>query len=231
VIFFDESIDAKLNRYTFRFHSIDTPFLQHERSQKRHQKTYVPPSPALSGLNNFIYSYKGRFPELKEELYTPPRNLTARFPKRSEQLINMVSGVRLKRKNLLNPVAPSGKGEKSVVFLSGAACVFSAYLVCLCRFISLSAENIAKPKHRSSVVTTKQILEEFSSFGNNDSFWTTRGREGSVVERLVRFSTASDEPISPKKVLEAANLALKVVFQVLNRLIGFDYTPDEVVYR
>jgi hypothetical protein len=49
VIFFDESIDAKLNRYTFRFHSaIDTPFLL--QNTEKHLKTYVPPSPSVIGL-------------------------------------------------------------------------------------------------------------------------------------------------------------------------------------
>jgi hypothetical protein len=192
VIFFDESIDAKLNRYTFRFHSIDTPFLQHP-SQK-HLKTYVPPSPSLQGLSRDNVFHYESFPRLNSDLFVPPRNLTARFPKRSEQLINMLSGVRLKRKNLLTNL-----NTKAV--LSGASCVFSSYLVCLCRLISLSVESISIPKHRASIVTTKQLLDEYNSEP------LSRVRESSVVERL-KFN--SGEESSPKKIIESARLALKV---------------------
>lgn len=48
VIFFDESIEAKLNRYTFRMKSIDTPFLTYE--EDKHTKTYVPPPPLTTDL-------------------------------------------------------------------------------------------------------------------------------------------------------------------------------------
>lgn len=43
VTFFDESIDAKRNRYTFRFRNIDTPFLLNKAH--KHTKTYVAISP------------------------------------------------------------------------------------------------------------------------------------------------------------------------------------------
>jgi hypothetical protein len=47
-MFFDESIDAKMNRYTFKMRSIDTPFLLD--SANIHAKTYVPPTPNAAGL-------------------------------------------------------------------------------------------------------------------------------------------------------------------------------------
>lgn len=42
VIFFDESIDAKMNRYTFKTRNIDTPFLS--SGTHKYLKTYVAPS-------------------------------------------------------------------------------------------------------------------------------------------------------------------------------------------
>lgn len=48
--FFDESIDAKLNRYTFRLFRVDTPFLNDQSS--KHFKTVVAPSPNLEGLSS-----------------------------------------------------------------------------------------------------------------------------------------------------------------------------------
>lgn len=46
--FFDESIEAKLNRYTFRFFNVDTPFLNDQSS--KHFKTVVAAAPSLDGL-------------------------------------------------------------------------------------------------------------------------------------------------------------------------------------
>ena len=64
VIFFDESIDAKYNRYTFRLHSIDTPFLQ--QTHGKHFKTYVPPPPHTSDLDKTKeFGYFNRFPNLE----------------------------------------------------------------------------------------------------------------------------------------------------------------------
>jgi hypothetical protein len=64
VIFFDESIDAKYNRYMFRWTHIDTPFLQH--TQGKHYKTYVPPTPHTLDLDKKkIIRYEERFPRLE----------------------------------------------------------------------------------------------------------------------------------------------------------------------
>lgn len=46
--FFDESIEAKHNRYTFRFFSVDTPFLNDQSS--KHIKTVVAAAPNVEGL-------------------------------------------------------------------------------------------------------------------------------------------------------------------------------------
>ena len=63
VVFFDESIDAKLNRYTFKTVVIDTPFLKDKTNL--HIKTYVPPTPDLSELPpQVLYNYP-RFPRFE----------------------------------------------------------------------------------------------------------------------------------------------------------------------
>jgi hypothetical protein len=49
VVFFDESIDAKMNRYTFKLRSIDTPFLNNSED-KKYTKTYVAPTPDRSNI-------------------------------------------------------------------------------------------------------------------------------------------------------------------------------------
>ena len=52
MIFFDESIDAKINRYTFRLHRHDTPFLTNESN--KHTKTYVAPTVDMQGLEAMV---------------------------------------------------------------------------------------------------------------------------------------------------------------------------------
>jgi hypothetical protein len=49
IMFFDESIDAKMNRYSFQLHIRDTPFLND--TSTKHVKTYVAPSVDQDGLD------------------------------------------------------------------------------------------------------------------------------------------------------------------------------------
>lgn len=51
--FFDESIEAKINRYTFRLHKRDTPFLLD--SSQKHSKTFVARSVDVDNLVNIQY--------------------------------------------------------------------------------------------------------------------------------------------------------------------------------
>jgi len=64
ITFFDESIRAKMNRYTFRRRSQGTPFLSD--NSNRHSKTYVPPSPDTTELPErdepYVYTF---FPKLQ----------------------------------------------------------------------------------------------------------------------------------------------------------------------
>jgi hypothetical protein len=63
VIFFDESIEAKWNRYTFRSKNFDTPFLTYE--QDRHTKSYVPPTPMAFDLPTDLIVQYNTFPRLQ----------------------------------------------------------------------------------------------------------------------------------------------------------------------
>lgn len=49
ILFFDESIEAKINRYTFRLHKRDTPFLLDDSN--KHCKTVVAPTVDADGLD------------------------------------------------------------------------------------------------------------------------------------------------------------------------------------
>eukprot|EP01036_Dinobryon_divergens_P027068 gene27068-35782_t len=89
VVFFDESIDAKMNRYLLRKilkQTTDTPFLN-DTNVKVHIKTYVPPSPDLSNLPyDAVYSYNQRFPRLDPALFAKPRNMKAKFSETDRRL-------------------------------------------------------------------------------------------------------------------------------------------------
>jgi hypothetical protein len=53
VLFFDESIEAKINRYTFRLHKRDTPFLLD--SSQKHTKTFVSTSVDVDNLDTIPF--------------------------------------------------------------------------------------------------------------------------------------------------------------------------------
>jgi hypothetical protein len=53
VLFFDESIEAKINRYTFRLHKRDTPFLLD--SSQKHTKTFVSTSVDVDNLETIPF--------------------------------------------------------------------------------------------------------------------------------------------------------------------------------
>lgn len=55
--FFDESIEAKINRYTFRLHKRDTPFLLD--SSQKHAKTFVSPAVDVDNLDAIYYPNDG----------------------------------------------------------------------------------------------------------------------------------------------------------------------------
>ena len=52
IVFFDESIEAKINRLMFRLHRRDTPFLLD--NSFKHAKTFVAPSVDMDGLDGVV---------------------------------------------------------------------------------------------------------------------------------------------------------------------------------
>lgn len=159
--------------------------------------------------------------------------------------MNLLSRVRLKRKSSHSHTHSSHKTSNKAkssdaavtaaegrIVLSGMSCVYSCHLICLSRLISVSIENIAVTKHRPSIVTTKRVIDEYSS---TSSAVLSRARENSMYMNTSFFLSSSSSSTatqtSPKNVIAAAQLALRVALEILNCLLRCDYTPDEVVYR
>ena len=75
VTFFDESIDAKLNRYKMKLKKIETPFLQSAKVQRK-LKTVVAPEPSKEGLSGEVQYTYATFPsELDPALLGTPKPL------------------------------------------------------------------------------------------------------------------------------------------------------------
>ena len=257
VIFFDESIDAKMNRYYFKTKIIDTPFLLDQSN--RHVKTFVTPTPCKIGLPEDItcYSYK-TFPSFKREYFSPPQISVNLHLEQSSMAAN-----RLKRSN----------GSAPSTNLSAISCTYSTYLVALCvltcHCIDKSIHRVAKKK--MSFVGTKQIIDDY---GGKITTVETRlrtlskvswqeGSEGGdkwVPDSFEAMSMGSDGGASDSSegrsrfdnkheresyttlhyeshrvdlaiTIDAAKVALQVAFEALNALGKADDAPDDAVYR
>jgi hypothetical protein len=143
IVFFDESIDAKMNRYYFSLSTIDTPFLK--STADNHAKTYVPPSPDSNGLEDLIngsITYN-RFPLLDPVFFAPLRagNVNSAFEAstRGQALAAAASQARLKRTNAV----PATEN------LSLASCHWSCILTVLSHLIVTSSTH-AKGIQRAS---------------------------------------------------------------------------------
>jgi hypothetical protein len=155
IVFFDESIDAKINRSGIMslVGPIDTPFLKTTCSN--HIKTYVPPSPDTSDLEGKIpvggFMYLS-FPTIKPELLTKYRdgNINNAFENtvRGQALAATASQARLKRVNL----------EPTFEDLSSAACHFSCYLTVLSHLIINSTTPLRRVLRPSISLDTQQAL-------------------------------------------------------------------------
>lgn len=142
-------------------------------------KSYVPPTPSQVDLSEAGYAYP-RFPVLQEELYVSPRNVGAKFAPATDQLLGMLSRLRLKRKKVVknNTVASGGNKDSSVDAavisqLSTVSCIFSCYLVILSQLISTSIELTTAINNRNSIFSTKYMLDIYGtadSSSENNSF-------------------------------------------------------------
>lgn len=252
VIFFDESIEAKLNRYTFRSKNFDTPFLTYEKD--KHIKTYVPPSPYRTDLADpdKIFAYGPIFPRLQSKWLVTPRQLAAKFPALKDQVLSMLCRIRLKRKWSTTATSHSEH-------LSGTSCIFSSYLVITSLLLShsveqtlqmiqrqqtpsLSALEVLREEMRSNSVTGASTMEirrrrkseEALSYNVNDtnsSGDSSRTTNDAYGTRTRAQSMSADIDLEKHKVKESTVVGLLVSMEILSSLTRGDHVPDEITYR
>ena len=167
MVFFDESIDAKMNRYTFKFQILDTPFLND--SYSKHQKTYVAPSPDMNNLppHEGLYVYENGCSKLNIALFSPPRNLTP--PLNSGLSFSSSHFLKLKR---LNP-HPSSAQEPPP---SAIATIYISYIVTISRLVCYTQSHLYEFKSTPRP-TIQQLIEEFGF----DIEQTEMSAEGGVI--------------------------------------------------
>lgn len=239
IVFFDESIDAKMNRYTFKFRSIDTPFLLDNGT--RHTKTYVPPTANTSNLAevNGLYKYS-TFPKLDVSLFSEARKLGVTFDAGNTLQLN-----RLKRKGMIAGQNPSTQPMSSI------AATYSCYLITISYVICNGLVSKGKVSKRGSLRSTREVLEEYKN--SPDSVEKRRSRSASTSSNtsyssheIFKILDDSEESNSShnseklqdasalsshEKTTEAAVLGLKIALETLNCLGRLDECPDDLVYR
>jgi hypothetical protein len=197
VVFFDESIDAKMNRYMFKLHNIDTPFLLD--TTDKHAKTYVPPTPNADGLPAPRpppppASGSGRFCRLDPALFSAPRKLPASL----DAGLTLASAyqLRLKRNNKqqlpMPPATAPPPHDHDGSHLSALGCTYSCYLVTVALLVCHSlAKGPASRRHAAP--TTQRIIEEYapSAPGSSNNSVAGSAVGESPVGRERRPSTAS----------------------------------------
>lgn len=256
VIFFDESIDAKMNRYTFKLHSIDTPFLLD--TADRHAKTYVPPTPNTEGLPPHFTVGDAAQPaftrKLDESLYSAPRKLPAQLD--AGQSLTSCYQLRLKRNNKQPPTnGAQNQNDHDGSHLSALGCAYSCYLVTIALLMCHSVSKGAFTR-RHAGPTTQRIIEEFSvnassnhggssnnsvqdqplGASSNSGATPPRERQNSTTSTSTTSRSRSESVVYTStedfaKNIESAKLGLKVCFEVLSSLGRFQEVPDDVVYR
>ena len=225
VVFFDESIDAKMNRYMFRLHSIDTPFLL--ATADKHAKTYVPPTPNAEGLPAppplpASGGGGGRFGRLDPTLFSAPRKLPA--PLDAGLALASAYQLRLKRNNKQLPMPPTAAPpphDHDGSHLSALGSTYSCYLVTAALLVCHSlAKGPASRRHAAP--TTQRIIDEYapSAPGSSNNSVSGRaspaaaggGNDGSVlgdspIVRERRPSSASSSGGRPRSRSSSTSLA------------------------
>ena len=225
IIFFDESIDAKINRYTFRLHKHDTPFLTNESN--KHTKTYVAPTVDMEGLEGIqssegsdkesegqrphTYVYSEGFPELQAHLFAKKKSDSQSNAKLfgisdadSTQRLKRVSTLRLpfgrkRTSSSAEEIASRIVEEDGHVSGGGysPACVFSTFLTLWGSFIST---GLSEPKVVRAPPTLSQVMGRHLNMAVNK---TDSSNEKGIIEH--DSPEESDEftllskPLSPHK--------------------------------
>ena len=230
LMFFDESIDAKMNRYSFAFTVTDTPFLS--STADVHAKSYVPPSPDSNGIEpDEIYSYD-RFPSFKMENFGTNNGLKVNSAFEStakgQALAAAASQARLKRVNSTAPVDD----------LTIASCHFSSYLTVLAYRIVQSEAPTLPPAKANIFEIEKHIAGlhgspmKPTSDRSSIEMSKTSSHDGNAPVLSTRLSpvpafSAEEEA----RQLSARKLALKVAIECLNCLTKMNDSPDEISFR
>ena len=218
IIFFDESIDAKINRYTFRLRRHDTPFLTNEST--KHAKTHVAPTVDLQGLDSInatpgsrsnCYVYTDGFPELQADLFVSSSGGN-HHSNRDLFGISGLSSQRLRRASTIRlpfsrkSITQSDDGHESTdishidnnVLNAGGyspACVFSTFLTLWGSFIST---GLSEPKVNRAPPTMSQLMGQHLNINANktDSHDSTEGTNGAAgnTEESEEFTLLSKSP-------------------------------------
>jgi hypothetical protein len=235
VIFFDESIEAKLNRYTFRSKNFDTPFLTYEKD--KHIKTYVPPSPYSADLPTSEPNFPNgtTFPQLQAKWFVPPRNVAAKFPAPKDQVLSMFCRIRLKRK-----WTTAGQ-----LHLSGCSCIYSSYLMITSLLISHAVEQTLQMIQRlqtPSLSALEVLREEMrtNSIVGSHGVRLRRKTEESIILSLTASAACSADrrdgertelDVEKHKIKESSVIGLLVSLEILSSLTRGGHVPDEITYR
>lgn len=233
LIFFDESIDAKMNRYSFSLSFKDTPFLS--STADVHAKSYVPPSPDTSEIDSDKTFRYDRFPSLLTTNFAHNTGIKINFAFEStakgQALAAAASQARLKRTNSYSPVDD----------LTIASCHFSSYLTVLAHRIVQSESPITLAAKRSAYEIEKQVAMfhgspiklnsekphiDLSHVSSNEYY---RDGAASVLSSRTALPELSAE--EEAKSFSARRLALKVALESLNCLTRMNDSPDEISFR
>ena len=234
VVFFDESIDAKMNRYSFALTLNDTPFLS--STADVHAKSYVPPSPDSTGIEpDSLFSYD-RFPSLRIENFATNNgvkiNRAFENTAKGQALAAAASQARLKRVNSGAPVDD----------LTIASCHFSSYLTVLAYRIVQSPAPTPPPAKANVFEIEKHIAvfhgsprksdpdKTFIDLSKSSSYDLSKDGNTSPLSSRVNPLPAISA-VDEARLLSARKLALKVALECLNCLTKMNDSPDEISFR
>ena len=220
VVFFDQSVDAKLNRSVRRLVKVETPFiLSHDFDVAR---TVVALTPDVSGLPaGALYLY-APLPLLDASLYTPPRPLPS-----LDDVNARLAGIghKLRRK-------PGVQGAAAVVSGSHAGNVYAAW------FLVATAAIVPAP---SAAPTRAALHARRMSIDHSGVGLGIPGHEATPPAHAAGGGAGAGAlpPPSPAvarvDAVAAADASathdLDVAFAVLGRMSAEGVPPDEVVYR
>lgn len=226
VLFFDESIDAKANRYLFRSKTIDTPFLNSRAFE--YSKTFVAPSPEIVIVVSEIRLPSRCFPRLRKGLFLAQRKISIPFYGFGHDTSSML---RLKKIEL-SPQSPS---FKKITKTSVTSCIYSLYLLVVSTILIYEyRERVTNEHHGCTTFSTSKLLEIYHHRESKSADMKSKASNNTMDPN----SLPNDAEVLGIKVSDVSlififktKFFLKVVFEVLCCLLRLNETPSEMVYR